>query len=52
MLHRHYKGIASEAEAKAFWSIRPAAGPANVVAITRQDEAAAAQPKPRKKAAR
>lgn len=31
MLHRHYKGIASEAEAKAFWSIRPAAGPANLV---------------------
>lgn len=33
MLHRHYKGIATEAEAKAFWSIRPAAGPANVVSM-------------------
>ena len=33
MLHRHYKGIASEAEALAFWSIRPAAGPANVVSF-------------------
>lgn len=33
MLHRHYKGIASEAEALAFWAIRPAAGPGNVVAM-------------------
>ena len=33
MLHRHYKGIASEAEAKTFWAIRPAAIPANVTSI-------------------
>ncbi|MES2658142.1 MAG: site-specific integrase [Verrucomicrobiota bacterium] len=32
LLHRHYKGIASEAEAKAFWNIRPTA-PANVTSI-------------------
>ena len=31
LLHRHYKGIAAEAEAKAFWSIRPAGGAANVI---------------------
>ncbi|MES2438616.1 MAG: site-specific integrase [Verrucomicrobiota bacterium] len=31
LLHRHYKGIATEAEAVAFWAIRPAAGPANVI---------------------
>jgi len=33
MLHRHYKGVASEAEATAFWGIRPAAAPLNVVPI-------------------
>lgn len=33
MLHRHYKGIASEAEAKAFWAIRPKGGAKNVVAF-------------------
>ncbi len=34
MLHRHYKGIASEAEALAFWKIRPAADvAANVISI-------------------
>lgn len=32
LLHRHYKGIATEAEANAFWSIRPAT-PANVTSI-------------------
>ena len=30
MLHRHYKGMATEAEAKAFWNIHPDK-PANVV---------------------
>ena len=40
MLHRHYKGIASEAEALAFWAIRPAAGPANVISISQSAEAA------------
>lgn len=34
LLHRHYKGIATEAEAKAFWSIRPTAA-ANVTSITK-----------------
>jgi integrase len=38
LLHRHYKGIATEAEAKAFWSIRPTA-PANVVPIGRPENA-------------
>ncbi len=48
LLHRHYKGIASEAEAKAFWSIRPAA-PANVVSFD-EPVVDSVQPKPRKKA--
>jgi integrase len=39
MLHRHYKGIASEAEALAFWDIRPGAGPANVISIDQGDDA-------------
>ena len=30
LLHRHYKGIASEAEALAFWDVRPSIIPANV----------------------
>lgn len=33
MLHRHYKGMATETEAVAFWAIQPAAKPGNVVAI-------------------
>lgn len=33
MLHRHYKGMATEAEALAFWAIQPAAAPENVVAM-------------------
>lgn len=37
LLHRHYKGIASEAEAVAFWAIRPAAGPLNVISIVQPD---------------
>jgi integrase len=32
MLHRHYKGVATEAQAKAFWSIRPNLA-ANVVTL-------------------
>jgi integrase len=35
LLHRHYKGIASEAEAKAFWAIRPAEVAENVITINR-----------------
>ncbi len=31
LLHRHYKGIATAAEAKAFWSIRPSGKAANVI---------------------
>lgn len=33
LLHRHYKGMATEAEAVAFWKITPAAAPENVVAM-------------------
>jgi hypothetical protein len=34
MLHRHYKGIGTEKQAKAFWSIRPTKAKAgNVVSI-------------------
>ena len=40
MLHRHYKGIASEAEALAFWSIRPTGSVENVVMINQTSEAA------------
>ena len=49
LLHRHYKGIASEAEARAFWAIRPATGPANVISIEQPAEALDAQPKTTKK---
>lgn len=52
LLHRHYKGIASEAEAVAFWAIRPAAGPANVIPIDQAEEPEAVKPKSRKQAAR
>lgn len=31
LLHRHYKGIGTAAEAKAFWKIRPRTKPANVI---------------------
>lgn len=50
MLHRHYKGIGSEAEALAFWAIRPAAGPANVVSISGHTEQAATTNTKQKKA--
>ncbi|MBK1815003.1 hypothetical protein JIN84_05215 [Luteolibacter yonseiensis] len=33
LLHRHYKGISTEAEAKAFWAIRPTAKTENVTNI-------------------
>lgn len=33
LLHRHYKGMATEAEAVAFWKIKPATAPENVVAM-------------------
>lgn len=50
MLHRHYKGIASEAEAKAFWAIRPAAGTGNVIPMGEGKKADAAKPEKRRKA--
>jgi integrase len=31
LLHRHYRGLASKADAKAFWAIRPAGGAPNVI---------------------
>jgi integrase len=40
MLHRHYKGMATEAEALAFWSIHPAEAPGNVVAMQAADPTA------------
>jgi len=49
LLHRHYKGIASEAEAKAFWAIRPAAGPANVIPVGEPAEPTVPKSKPKKK---
>lgn len=49
MLHRHYKGIASEAEALAFWTIRPTADPSNVISIDQSTQAE--KPAPKKKAA-
>lgn len=33
LLHKHYKGVASEAEAKAFWAILPTAAAANVTSF-------------------
>jgi integrase len=47
MLHRHYKGVASEAEARAFWAIRPAGAPANVISMK---SPAATKANPRKAA--
>lgn len=52
MLHRHYKGIGSEAEAKQFWAIRPAAGPANVISIGQSTEPAAPKISGAKKSAK
>jgi len=49
MLHRHYKGMATETEAKAFWSIRPGK-PANVVSYPEakpQESTPAKKQKPR-----
>lgn len=37
LLHRHYKGMATEAEAVEFWKIAPAAAPENVVAMKPAD---------------
>jgi integrase len=50
MLHRHYKGIASAAEALAFWAIRPAAVPANVISIDQPAEVAPVKSNNQKKA--
>jgi integrase len=50
LLHRHYKGIATEAEGKEFWEIRPAAIPANVIPISQPAEIEA--PAANRKAAR
>lgn len=50
MLHRHYKGIATEAEAHDFWAIRPATPADNVVPMTSPAEAAEAKSKTRRKA--
>jgi integrase len=46
LLHRHYKGIATEAEAKAFWAIRPKGKAANVVAFKPQAKPAVEWPAP------
>ncbi len=40
MLHRHYKGVSTEAEALAFWAIRPAGAVENVIAIKRGESPA------------
>ena len=50
MLHRHYKGIASEQEAVAFWAIRPAAGAANVIPMEAQTVADSTKSKKERKA--
>lgn len=38
VLHRHYKGVSTEAEANAFWAIRPVT-PGNVVSMERSENA-------------
>lgn len=45
LLHRHYKGIASESEANEFWSIMPAGGAANVI-LFKNERPAVAWPAP------
>jgi integrase len=46
LLHRHYKGMATEAEAVEFWKITPDAAPENVVAMQAAN-ASAAKPETR-----
>ncbi len=50
MLHRHYKGIARDADAEGFWEIRPAKRPDNVVRIKRGKKAPAKKTTTRRKA--
>jgi integrase len=57
LLHSTYAGVGTEAQAKAFWAIRPAAPADNVVAMTSPPEVpaevpAAEKPQPKRKAAR
>jgi integrase len=51
MLHRHYKGIASETEAKAFWEIRPTR-PSNVVPMEMSANPVIPKPKARRREAK
>jgi integrase len=46
LLHRHYKGIATEAEAKAFWAIRPKGAAKNVVPFQPAEKTAVEWPAP------
>ena len=52
LLHRHYKGMATEAEAVEFWKIAPAAAPENILEMktAAPSSKAKAQAKARKKA--
>jgi integrase len=43
LLHQKYKGIATEAEALAFWKIKPAAAPENVVTMKAEKATASKQ---------
>jgi|GEM_PF-1069871 len=52
LLHSTYAGVGTEKDALAFWAIRPATVPGNVVSIDQPEESKAVKPKSRKKAAR
>ena len=45
LLHRHYKGMATEAEAVEFWKIAPAAAPENILEMKTAAPSSKAQAK-------
>jgi hypothetical protein len=50
LLHRHYKGMATEAEAVEFWKIAPAAAPENILEMKTGAPSSKAQAQAQKKA--
>jgi len=52
LLHRHYKGMATEAEAVEFWKIEPAAAPENIFEIKTAAPSRKVKAQARKKAKR
>ena len=50
LIHRHYKGMATEAEAVELWKIAPAAAPENILEMKTAAPSSKAKAQARKKA--